>query len=338
MIWEKYKPKYLSDIRRQTDKFNQLQQLVDTYRHNKQFVNVIVHGTEESGKITLVRCLLASMFDDSIYQTTCIQHNVRQNCSNYNVNIYRSKYHYEISFAGLQYADRSVLSSVMDDYFKTANVADRNFKILVIRDFHTLTKPAQYALRRRMETHYQAVRFIIITNAINKIEPAIVSRCLCLRCPKPGLVQMRKYLSDVCEQEAIRITDQDITNIIQQSERNIGKSLYYLEIIKNTGTTDLVSPQQVCIQRLLDCFQSKEYPCEQIREAISNLQLAKISGNIIFRALLDWVCQHITNQDHVVRSIECIAKYELISSKYNRFSIAMETAMVTLFNLYRKDA
>jgi DNA polymerase III delta prime subunit len=337
MIWERHKPIYLSDITHHQDTFSGIQNLVDTYRYNNQFVNLIIYGTEESGKMTLVRCMLASMFGKSIYKLTCTQHSVRQNCSNYNINIYRSNHHYEISFAGLQYADRCVLSSVMDDYFNTSNVVDNTFKLLVIRDFHLLTKPAQYSLRRRIETHYQAVRFIIVTSCINKIEPAIISRCLSIRCPKPTISQLKSHLVEVCKKESIRIDEAALAEISTKSGRNIGKSLYYLEIIKNTGKTDLVSPQQMCIQRLLDCFQSKDYPCEAIREAISNLQLAKIGSSKIFRELLDWVCLNIKDQSQIMESVECIAKYELISNKYNRFSIAMETTMITLFNIYRKD-
>lgn len=338
MLWENYKPTYLSDIKTNLFMVRGLQRLITKYQKTKEFLNMIVYGTEESGKTTLVRCMLASMFGGDIYKTTPIVHNVRQNCSNYTVNIYRSNHHYEISFAGLQYADRCVMTSVLDEYFNTANVLDNVFKILVIRDFHILTKPAQYALRRRMETHYQAVRFILVTSCINKVEPAIISRCVGIRCPRPTPSEVRIQLKDICNKSSIRISDETIDDIVNKSDRNIGKSLYYLEIIKNTDKTDIICPSHECINRLLSCFQEKSYPCQRVREAISDLQLAKISSCVIFRKLLAWVTDNIDNPRHACQSIECIAKYELISSKYNRFSIAMETTMVTLFNIYSKDA
>ena len=334
MLWEKYKPTTLDDLDTNTNLVGNLRQMVRKFKDVPEFINMIVYGACESGKLTLVRCFLASLFDPSIYRLTPVEHNVRQNCSNYTVTIYKSPHHYEVSFAGLQYADRCVMTSLLDTYFTTANVDSSRFKLLVIRDFHLLTKPAQYSLRRRMETHYHAVRYIFITDYLNKIERALVSRCLSIRCPKPLATEILAKLKNICDTETIRVEDSTLDEIVKTCRGNVGKALYYLEVIKTTGSTKIENPADICIQKLLDCFQSKSYPCQRVREAISDLQLAKINSNIIFQRLVEWVGKNIDNPVVVDKSIHIISKYELVSAKYNRFSIAMETTMITLFNLY----
>ena len=164
MIWERFTPLSFSEITCPTTDISLIQNLANSIRKGSVFPNILMYGVPHSGKYTKVKCFLEAIYGPGIYNTTELTHIARQNCSTYMIRLLKSEFHYETSFTGLQYADRTVLSSLLDTYFTTMDVATQRHKILLIRNFEELTKPAQYTLRRRMETDYQAVRYIFISN------------------------------------------------------------------------------------------------------------------------------------------------------------------------------
>jgi replication factor C subunit 3/5 len=199
MLWESTRPNNLTDILTHTVLVDNLKRLAKRIKSGAPFQNLIICGPSQAGKLTITRCFLSSIFGDSIYKLETIEHSVKQNCSNYSVKLYKSKHHFEVSFTGLQYADRCVLTSLLDNFFSTKNVVNSQFKILVIRNFEELTKPAQFSLRRRIETSCQSVRFVFISKSYNHIEPALISRCLLLKCPKPTDLEIETRIRYICK-------------------------------------------------------------------------------------------------------------------------------------------
>jgi replication factor C subunit 3/5 len=53
--------------------------------------------------------------------------------------------------------------------------------VVVICEADCLTKDAQHALRRTMETYVATCRIILVANTISQVIPAIRSRCLGVR-------------------------------------------------------------------------------------------------------------------------------------------------------------
>ncbi|KAK0194656.1 P-loop containing nucleoside triphosphate hydrolase protein [Armillaria mellea] len=70
-----------------------------------------------------------------------------------------------------------------------------------------MTQVAQAALRRVIEQYTKNVRFCIICNYVNKIAPAIQSRCTCFRFSPLPIDQVEKRLVTVVEAEKVRLTD-----------------------------------------------------------------------------------------------------------------------------------
>lgn len=64
-----------------------------------------------------------------------------------------------------------------------------------------MTQQAQAALRRVIEQYTKNVRFCIICNYVNKITPAIQSRCTRFRFSPLGMAQVEKRLATVVEAE-----------------------------------------------------------------------------------------------------------------------------------------
>lgn len=331
MLWEYSKPKSFSDIHCRTADINNLELLSASILHGKLFPNMIIHGPPHSGKYMKVQCFLESIFGKDIYEHTEITHTARQNCSNYTIQINKSNHHYETSFSGLQYADKTVLNSLLNTFFSTTNVSSQQHKILVIRNFDELTKPAQYSLRRRIETDIGAVRYIFIVNHLNFVEPALLSRCVLIRCPKLSIPQIQDTLTHLCTQKNVDIPPEYIEKVSKRCDRKVGNAIHLLECMYLCKSDAITCPVTHAIQELVEQLTCPEYECEKVREIISKLQLSRICHTQIFRAVIRH-CETLSgNTIHDIVSLA--AKYDIIIQKTKKYSIGIESFIVKVFKL-----
>jgi replication factor C subunit 3/5 len=75
------------------------------------------------------------------------------------------------------------------------------FKLIILDEADMMTTAAQAALRRIIEQYTKNVRFCIICNYVNKITPAIQSRCTRFRFSPLPMAQVEKRLNSVIEAE-----------------------------------------------------------------------------------------------------------------------------------------
>lgn len=332
MLWESTRPNNLDDVHTNLSLVNSLSGLSAKIKLGASFQNLIICGPPQSGKLTITRAFLSSVFDNDIYNLETIEHSVRQNCSNYTVKIYRSIHHFEVSFTGLQYADRCVLTSLLDNYFSTANVVNREHKILVIRNFEELTRPAQFSLRRRIETAFQSVRFIFISRSFNHIEPAIISRCLLLKCPKPNNIEIENRLKYICRDRK-DCRGEMIDKAIELSGKNVGKAFLNLSAMIECNSTDIIDPVEHALKPLMIILKGKEYDCVSVRKILSDLQLAHIQHTRIIWYLIDNVENLLKTPSQIYDVVIYAAKCETIAAKGKRSVIALEKLILHLYQL-----
>jgi len=104
-------------------------------------------------------------------------------------------------------------------------------KIIILDEADYMTNIAQCALRQIIEKYSKNVRFCIICNYINKIIPAIQSRCMKFRFSLLTHDEMKTKINYIVEQEKIKISDQAITTIISLSGGDMRKSINILQTI-----------------------------------------------------------------------------------------------------------
>ena len=333
MIWEKYKPKQLNSFNYNHTSVKILQNLVDSIKYNKNMLNLGFCGTESSGKITLCRCMLASLYGNEIHDLKEDIYTTKQNCTNYSIKIYYSKFHFEVSFCGLQYADKSVLVDILNKYFSSVDIINLSYKILLIRDFDTLSVPAQLALRRKIETNVMCVRFIFIINCLNKVENALLSRLTLIRCKRPTFIEQSKILNNIIDKEKIIITTEKLKEIIETSTFNLGKSFFYLYLYSKNNKCKCIDPEKQLIENLQSSLlDKKSYNIKNIREIISQLLLSKIKQSIIFKNLLFFSLKHI-DESNYYSCLEMACHYENISQRTNKFSICIEAFLTYLYKI-----
>jgi len=92
-----------------------------------------------------------------------------------------------------------------------------------------MTQQAQAALRRVIEQYTKNVRFCIICNYVNKIAPAIQSRCTRFRFSPLPIAEVEKRLMNVVEAENVKLTDDGKKALLKLSKGDMRRALNVLQ-------------------------------------------------------------------------------------------------------------
>ena len=90
-----------------------------------------------------------------------------------------------------------------------------------------LTSEAQAALRNMMETYSLTTRFILTCNYVEKIIPALVSRCQTFKIEPISKKEVAIHLKNILDKESIKYTSDDLGYIVNTYYPDIRKILNY---------------------------------------------------------------------------------------------------------------
>lgn len=102
-------------------------------------------------------------------------------------------------------------------------------KIIILDEADSLTFDAQFALRRVMEQYTSNVRFCLICNYLNKLIPAIQSRCTLFKFSTIEYDKIYAKLEKIITDEKLKITKKNLDMIIELSNGDFRKSLNFIE-------------------------------------------------------------------------------------------------------------
>ncbi|EPY51475.1 DNA replication factor C complex subunit Rfc3 [Schizosaccharomyces cryophilus OY26] len=115
------------------------------------------------------------------------------------------------------------------NFASTRQIFSSSFKMIILDEADAMTLAAQNALRRVIEKYTKNVRFCIICNYINKIAPAIQSRCTRFRFqPLPSL-EIEKYVDHVINNERCNIDSEAKGALLKLSRGDMRKALNILQ-------------------------------------------------------------------------------------------------------------
>lgn len=97
-------------------------------------------------------------------------------------------------------------------------------KIVILDEVDSMSKDAQNSLRRIMEDH-RKVRFCLICNYVNKLIPAIISRCARFRFSLIKKEEMTERLSFLLKEENIEFEEKALDRISGESNGDMRKCL-----------------------------------------------------------------------------------------------------------------
>ena len=133
------------------------------------------------------------------------------------------------SGAGSQKNFRPFIQVRVRPFVSTQKFGNSPYKILIIKNFHTLDIEQQ-AFRRIMERYSKNCRMILVTDRISAIIDPIISRCQLLMVPFIPEFTFNKLIKNVCDQEKIPVKLDTINYVRHMSGSNVGKALDLLQL------------------------------------------------------------------------------------------------------------
>jgi len=181
-IWtEKYRPLTFEEIKGQENIVKRVRALVES----KNIPHMLFSGPAGVGKTTLAIVVAKQLHDK----------NWRNN------------------FLELNASDSRGIDTIriqVKDFAKTMGMHSESTKIILLDEADALTKEAQQALRRTMETYSNSCRFILSCNIPSKIIDPIKSRCAIFKFKPLKKEEIEEIIKNIAEKEGLKINIETI--------------------------------------------------------------------------------------------------------------------------------
>ncbi|PCH36344.1 nucleoside triphosphate hydrolase protein [Wolfiporia cocos MD-104 SS10] len=122
-----------------------------------------------------------------------------------------------------------VVREQIKNFAETRTLFLKGFKLIILDEADMMTTAAQAALRRVIEQYTKNVRFCIICNYVNKIVPAIQSRCTRFRFSPLPIAEVERRLNGVIEAEGVKLTEDGKQALLKLSKGDMRRALNVLQ-------------------------------------------------------------------------------------------------------------
>jgi replication factor C subunit 3/5 len=285
----------------------------------QNFSNLLIYGPEGSGKKTLVKLLLNTMYNTDI--KTNVEKYVITNYGNSNVTIEikQSNYHIEIEPTN-KGIDKYIIQDVIGQYIRYNGMRlfenKMKYRIVVINNIQNLSYYAQTSLRRMMEKYVKYCRFIIIGSQISKIIEPLKSRCVPIKLRAPYDYEIFDRLYDIVSNEKINISIDKLLEISVKADRNIKEGIWLLEMYKDLKIINYIENWKENIVDLINLiFKIKPNYLntdiyDTINETIYKIYITTVPTDKILKELLDQTLLKIKNDIIAYDIVELAVKYD----------------------------
>ena len=215
-IWtEKFRPAKFEEVVGQKDIVRKVKALVET----KNIPHLLFSGPAGVGKTTLSLVIAKQLHGE----------------------------HWRSNFLELNASSSRGIDTIRNevkDFAKTMAIDSDAPKIILLDEADALTKEAQQALRRTMETYSNSCRFILSCNVVSKIIDPIKSRCAVFRFKPLDINEINEIISKVKFNENLNIDPEMMKILYEQSNgdvRQIYNILQSSSAISNNITKDVLN-------------------------------------------------------------------------------------------------
>jgi len=205
LMWiEKYRPKMLDEVVNQKETIAGIQALLKTPATMPHF---LFAGPPGTGKSTVALCIARQLMGES-FRKLVLELNASDERG---IGVVRER------IKGFSQIIQSAPSGVQ-------------FGLVILDESDEMTKDAQTALRRIMETASRTCRFILICNYQSGIIEPIQSRCSVFRFKQLDEADATAYLERICKAEKIQADSKALARIVELSEGDLRRAVNFLQV------------------------------------------------------------------------------------------------------------
>uniref|UniRef100_A0A7S0XH10 AAA+ ATPase domain-containing protein n=1 Tax=Mantoniella antarctica TaxID=81844 RepID=A0A7S0XH10_9CHLO len=200
-MWvEKYRPAKLADVAAHKDIIDTISRLTK----EDKLPHLLLYGPPGTGKTSTILAVARELYGTSFGQMT-----LELNASD----------------------DRGidVVRNEVQAFASTMRFNSTGFKLIILDECDSMTKDAQFALRRIIEKYTKHTRFCLIGNYVGKIIPALQSRCTRFRFAPLGPESVRERVQHVVDAEALDITPEGISAVQHLGGGDMRRTLNILQ-------------------------------------------------------------------------------------------------------------
>ncbi len=186
----------------------------------------------------------------------------------------------------------------------------KSLKIVILDEADGFTREGQGALRNMMESYSIHTRFILTCNYVQKMNPAIVSRCQSFEIKPISKKEVALKLVDILKAEKINFTSEDIGFCVNTYYPDIRKVINFAQQSNLHGTLKISKENAVdtdLLNKLVDLLKNPSQPgvFNDIRQVVVEMDPNTLETS--YRYLMDKV-------DSFAKGKEAIVVIELAES------------------------
>ncbi len=304
---EKYRPKKLNDVAGQEEVTKILKQTVK----DGNLPHLLLYGPAGTGKTSTILASALELFGPRKLRERVIELNASDERG---INIVRNKI---ISFA-------KMAIGTSDPKYPSPN-----YKIIILDEADAMTKEAQSALRKTMETYSAITRFCFICNYINQIIEPINSRCVKFRFKPLDESMMIDKLTLVSKSEKMDLYPDVIEKISEISQGDLRRGIMLLQNLKYVKK-DVITCNDVTIiagcvpQKVIDQIYRISFNNKEDSQEIMNLAKKIISYGYTTINLLNNINLLVVNDDKLTDTMKAKICIHLMKTESRLISGADE--------------
>ena len=193
------------------------------------------------------------------------------------------------------------------------------FKLVILDETDAMTSDAQAILRKIVEKYTNTTRFCLICNYIQKINPALQSRCTKFRFSPLNNDEIKKRVMTIIKQEKIKVTASGLEAILKIARGDMRKVLNNLQstsmayqIVNEKNVNNCLGyPRKMQIEELINSLIEDEFSI--VYDKLLSLRVDDgLSLNDIIIELHDILVEFIINKTHEYKSIKKLNTDKLI--------------------------
>ena len=234
-----------------------------------------------------------------------------------------------------------VIRDKVKDFARQQTAFGTTFRIVYLDEADALTKDAQHALRRIMESYSHVCRFILACNYSGKIIHPIQSRTAVFRFSALKEHDVVKYLKHIAVKEKLNVDDDAYQAIFKVAEGDLRKAINVLQLAATHShiTQDIIysstnRADPTAVKKMIETSLSGRFR-EARQQLLSLLNEQGLAGEDLIKEIHSQIYSVDVSDLQKLHMIEKVGEYEFRMTEGSNPQVQLE-AMLAQFALIGK--